>query len=160
MPRNRREEILERILAVLETIDGVKEVDGEKSVYRNRTSIPNELRPGIILLDGVQRKRTDTRGKTRMPHVEMMLLPQIFVLLELRENNENREVGEELSEFEKNILAALFTDGELWELLGGDSGQIEYTDLDTDMQTGSSMEGQMQLGLAFTYIFDPEEVIT
>ena len=150
---------MSRILAVLQTIDGIITVGGVKSVFRNRAVVENEYRPAIVLLDGRQEKLTTTTGRSRMPMVNMRLLPQIFVLLQLRENIKNEGVGEELSAFETKVLVALFTDGQLWELLGGESGAIEYESLDTDMQTGSSMEGQQQLGVAFTYIFDPDELI-
>lgn len=158
MPFNRREEILQRILEVLKTVTGLATVDGQPAVFRNRGAVDYPDRPAIVMLDGRQEKRTETRGKSRMPPVEMVLQPQIFVLLPLAATNENNSIGETLSDFEVRVLAALFADGQLWELLGGDSGQIEYTSLDTDMQTGSSMEGQEQLGIAFTYIFDPNEL--
>ena len=157
---DQRELVLQRILAVLNTVEGVAEGNNEKSVFRNRGQVPEDKRPAIVLLDGIERKRTVTvgGGRSRMPAVEMDLSPQIFVLLKTRSNLTNVNVGEELSEFRVRVLAALFADMELWDLLGGDSGQIEYRGADTDMQTGSNMTGEMQLDIAFTYIFDPDDL--
>lgn len=171
MPYNRREAILLRILAVLETVEGVAEVDDEKSVFRNRGQVADEKRPAIVLLDGSLRLRSNTTpsggrnrnftddGESGLLPGEYTLVPQIFVLLPLAPNSDNEGQGELLSVFEINILAALSVDDELWELLGGrGNGIMEYRAMDTDMQTGSSMEGQMQLDVAFTYSFDPDEL--
>lgn len=171
MSVNRKELILRRMLAVYRTVPGLKQVDGHGSAWRNRGLLPNEWRPGIILLDGSLRIRQNTTVglktnrsymddiSSRVVPAEMTLLPQTFILLQVRENQDNEGVGEELSQFETSLLAMLMHDDELWDLLGGGgSGNIEYRGNDTDMQTGSSMEGQMQLEVALTYPFDPAEL--
>jgi len=176
VPVNRKELVLNRIIEVLDEVEGVADVDGESSVFRNRRSIEGIKRPAIIVLDGNMRIRPNTtqgRGtnrnfmddaENRIAPCEMVLTPEIFLILDLAPDQDNLDEdgmnqGAKLSEFETRILAKLMFDNELWELLGGgDNGMIEYRGIETDMRSGSNMEGQMQLDVAFTFPFDPDEL--
>lgn len=153
MARDVRELMLKRILVILESIDGY-------TAYRNRGEFPKESLPALILLDGSGFKKTETKGggRSRMSHFDMVLTPQIFIVLRALTQANNDGVGEALSAAAMLVLDAIVHDDELWYLMGADSGQIEWTNYDTDMQTGSSMTGSMRLDLAFTYVFDPEDL--
>ena len=145
-----REQILVRILEVLTSMDDIE------AAYRNRAEFPSTKMPLAVVLDGVERSVTQTRGRGRLPAI-VRLLPQIFIIIKPRTDANNEGAGEELSLLRVHVLAALNTDQQLAVLLG-ENGSIDYLGCETDMQTGSSMEGQMKIDLAFEYMLDMSDL--
>lgn len=86
----------------------------------------------------------------------MVLRPQIFILLKSKKPR-NELVGEELNSFRIAVLKALDADAELPALLTS-NGEFAYHGCLTDLQTGSTVEGQMQLQMSFVYPFIPSEL--
>lgn len=159
---DKREQILLRLLALLGT-DSVRGTEiAANHVFRNRGQLgdttDNMELPALVLLDGSEVTLTqNARGNA----VRVMLLtPQIFVVLRPTENGMNDGVGELMSTFRNRIIKAILQDGELENLLAVDqrSGYIEYRGTITDMQTGNSMEGQLQMDFAFAYTFNPSKL--
>ena len=155
---DKRETILAHLLSMLQTIDGVAQLDGSKSVFRNRGEVPAEKLPAIVLLDGreVMKVTNSTRGGMRAPTV-FTLSPQIFVVLKPRDDINNDGVGEELLTYRAKIIALLRDDDALWALLGS-NGEAIYEGHETDMQTGSTMQGQMQMNFTFSYVLNPSDL--
>ncbi len=147
---DKRETILLRILTVLTDMDDIE------AAYRNRAEFPTTKMPLAVVLDGNEQRVTQTRGRGQPPAL-VRLLPQIFVIIKPRTEANNEGAGEELSVLRTHVLAALFTDMTLRGLLG-ENGCVEYLGCETDMQTGSSMEGQMKIDLAFEYMLDMDEL--
>lgn len=159
----------EQILLYLQTLLG--QVEGITAAYRDRGDFPKEKLPAAVLLDGTEEVRTVIQGHslTRMPAAVFTLLPQIFVVLKPRYDNTNltvedangkpisAPVGPELSAYRVKVLKAILSDINLAALLGN-NGQIEYRGCDTDMQTGSTMVGQLQLHFAFSYVLDTAQL--
>jgi hypothetical protein len=152
---DKRETILERVLAILTAIPQQMSYD-QNSVFRNRGELPEDKRPSLILLDGVEHNVTPPTGtgKGFMRPSVMRLLPQIFVLLKPRDHVTNEGVGEELSAFRSSVIKAIGLDRELIQLCGS-NGQVALLSSETDMQTGSTLQGELRLDFAIDYVLDP-----
>lgn len=155
---DKREAILSHLLSILQTVNGVAVVDGVKSVFRNRGEVPAEKLPASVLLDGkeVMKISNSTRGGMRAPTV-YTLSPQIFIVLKPRDDINNDGIGEELSAYRVQILKLMRDDDTLWALLGS-NGEVIYEGHDTDMQTGSTMQGQMQMNFTFSYVLNTSDL--
>lgn len=157
MSLDKREAILERMLALLQTVNSVTP---PFSVFRNRGEIPTEKLPALVLLDGREDLKypamTHTRGGAVVPTV-FDLKPQVFVVLKPRDDINNVGVGEELSATRMQILKAFIQDDELRAMLGS-NGEINYLGHETDLQTGAAMVGQMQLNFQLSYVFNPNDL--
>lgn len=155
MPRDRREELLVRLEAVLQ------DQLGDNMVYRNRSDLESMRRPCCILLDGIEASTgTLTRKSGRGPDIRADLIelrPQIFLFLKRREERLASERGPELSQYRMQFLDAIINDTELIELVGSNGG-IFYRGCDTDMQTGEAVQGMMLLHFAFQYVLDPNDL--
>ena len=157
---DKREAILERLLALLGTVNTVTP---PLNVFRNRAEIPAEKLPALVLLDGKETLKypdmPHRRGGAAVPAV-FMLTPQVFIVLKPRDTVENVGVGEELSGLRMQVLQAFITDWQQGELLGllGSNGELIYLGHDTDLQTGSTVLGQMQLHFQLSYVFDPHDL--
>lgn len=147
------------ILSRLETLLGSVEGAPANAVYRNRGLLSTDMRPCMILLDGREDVSLSAEGKaTRLrartaPYV-MILLPQIFAVLRAREPARAGEYAGELASYRNAILHAILHDEELSAIVGS-NGDVAYRGHETDMETGSSMEGQLQMKFAFYYVLDP-----
>lgn len=150
-----REAILQRLLVILQGIPTQIGYDVH-TVFRNRGELKEDKRPSIVLLDGVEdiRTRYDGRGRVFMSPTVMTLSPQIFVLLKPRPLPDNAGVGAELSTFRAAVIKAIAADKTLAQLCGSNGGII-LNRTETDMQTGSTLEGQLRLDFAVDYVLDP-----
>jgi hypothetical protein len=160
---DRRELILAQLVTILNGVDGFAAVDGVRSVFRNRTELPpEELCPCAILLDGRENRVTEispyaTGSQRRGTPAIYALRPQIWVVLRLRKDQLNTGIGEELAGFRRAVLAAINADDSLAHLLT-ENGGVDYMGYNTDLQSGSSMEGHMMLDCAFYYPLDFSEL--
>lgn len=155
--KDKREQILAYLHSLLGTVPGIV------GAYRNRGELEGLKRPAAILLDGREDLVTEIRGQSlnAMPAAIFRILPQVFIICQARDNAQNLTVngvaapiGPELSAFRTAVVKALAGDVNLAAYLGS-SGQVEFLGAITDMQTGSTLEGQMQLNFALTYVLDP-----
>lgn len=154
---DRRELILARLETLLASIDDAP----AENVFRNRAVLPEDKRPAMVLLDGVEDVSLSGGPKSsRGPAAYFCTLrPQIFAVLQRREIPEAGQIGPELSQYRVAIMAAVMHDDDLLEIVET-NGMIEYSGSETDMQTGSTMEGQLQMNFAFRYRLDPQELLT
>jgi hypothetical protein len=158
--RDKREMILRQMLLLLSTVtDSASQF---LSIFRNRAEIPIEKLPAVVLLDGKEKLKypkilpVATRGGALVPAV-YDLLPQVFIVLRPRDDINNAGVGEELSGLRMQILKAIIQDDYLRGLLGS-NGELNYLGHETDLQTGSTVLGQMQLNFQLSYVFDPNDL--
>ena len=155
--QDKRELILERLLALLGTVNGTSE---PLSVFRNRAEIPEDKLPALVLLDGKESLKYPamprTRGGNLVPAV-FDLTPQVFIVLKPRKTVDNPGVGEELSDMRMQVLKIFVQDDELRSLLGS-NGEVNYLGHQTDLQTGSTLLGQMQLNFQLSYVLDPNDL--
>ena len=158
MAFDKREAILRRMLAILGTISGPAVVDGAPSIFRNRGEVPVEKLPALVLLDGKEDIKLSTSGRGGiLAPTTFTLQPQVFVVLKPREDVSNNGIGEELSRWRMCLLKAFSTDDSLLAMLGS-NGEINYLGHETDMQTGSTMLGQLQMLFALTYVLNPSDL--
>lgn len=153
---DKREAILARILVILQGIP-LQVGYVQHSVFRNRGELPEGKRPAIVLLDGVEEAVTPmtTKGHTRfMAPAVIRMLPQIFVLLKPRMLPDNAGVGEEINTFRAAVIKAMNDDATLIQLCGS-NGQLALQRFETDMQTGSTLQGEMRFDFAIDYVLDP-----
>jgi hypothetical protein len=155
---DKREAILQRMFAILTTISGPAVVDGQACIFRNRGEVPPEKMPALVLLDGREEIRLSASGKGGIKVATLFtLLPQVFVILKPTEDASNTGIGEELSDYRMRLLKAFKDDDSLIAMLGS-NGEINYLGHETDMQTGSTMLGQMQLLFSLTYVLNPDDL--
>lgn len=163
--RDRREEILLRIMAILEGM--LETTPGFATVWRDRGEIPpidsetkDPLLPAAILLDGNETPRVRTEGHAfnrRIPGFPITLLPEVWIVLMPKENVTNAGVGEELSAYRVKVLGNIVNDDTLIAIVGA-NGEIEYRGCATDMQSGGELTGQMRMDFGLTYTLLPDEL--
>lgn len=152
---DRREEILSRLLVILTAVP--PQVGSPvHTVFRNRGELPDDKRPSIVLLDGGETIKTPygNKGRVLMSPAVMTLRPQIFLLLQPRKTIDNAGVGAELNLFRKAIIKAIANDQDLTHLCGSNGG-IQLDSCETDMQTGSTLTGEMRFDFSIDYMLDP-----
>ncbi len=145
-----RELILVRIKAVLTTLAG-----DDIFVWRDRAEFDDTELPAYVLLDGDENKSAGASDR-KGPQINL-LLPQIFYVPQPTENQLNVGVGEDLSAKRVAMLKAIMLDGELQDLTGV-NGYIEYRGMQTDMQTGGEVKGQLRFDFAFAFVFNVTKV--
>jgi len=165
MATNKREQILGQLVTILQGVPGFVNVwrDRDAGAPRDPTT-QDPLLPAAIVLDGkvipeVAAKwvMDFTTGTQKLSPGLYSLQPQVWIVLMPRETIENINVGSELSDFEQKVIKAVTTDETLIGILGM-NGKIEYRGNETDMQSGSSLEGQMKVDFAFTYVMNPADL--
>lgn len=154
MRRDRREEILVQLEAILNTVVLNPPI---LKVKRNVDGLEGMDRPGIILLDadeiGTQRE-TSHRGLGLPPQIVVMS-PQIFYLA--GNLPENTTIGTHLNSAKMAIMDAIVHNQVLRDICG-QNGYIRYGGAQTDMKTGSSIEGQIMLQPVLAYPFVSSEL--
>lgn len=146
--QDRRELILSRLFTVLETLKPTV----VKNVYRNRGEVADEYRPAITMLDAdesVGPVAPSGRPQLATPPEVVTMRPEVFILLEGAEPK-NEEVGQRLNAIRRKIINAVNADTTLGQHVSN-NGSIVYEGCDTDLATGRSMQGQMQIRFAFRY---------
>jgi hypothetical protein len=156
-----REDILAQIETVLASISGVA------TCARDRGLLETDELPAIILLDGredIVQTNVATYKSVLMPPAIFRLQPQIFLILPQRDDATNQTVnngtyqpvGPQLSYWRDVILGALINDPTLLAMITT-SGQISYRGMETDMQTGGTLQGQLRLHIDFNYVWAPAQ---
>lgn len=152
MSINRREEVLARLFEILDNIEG------RQTCARNRGILDQDKLPALVLLDGDETTKTlsggSTRGRTGMSVAIVTMTPQIFVVLKLKKPG-NELVGQLVNTFRGRIISAIAADAQLMALIGTNGG-ITYDGCETDLKTGSPLEGELQLNFSITVPCDPK----
>jgi SpoU rRNA methylase family enzyme len=153
-----REQILTRVFELLQS------VAGDVPVYRNRRDVLDLVRPAIVLLDGTEKNLSPDQESiktVRLPAALVLMSPQIFVLLKERDNAQNATVGNvsapigaELNGWIDAIRGVLANDPTLLGMLTS-TGQVIYRGAWTDMQTGSTLVGELRLFIDLIYVWLP-----
>jgi hypothetical protein len=166
---DRRELILQRLLAIMQGVTAFGSVGPPtrpiRLVARNyKLADYTTYTPALILLDGSEttpptaiapvRARPDAVTLMRPALARMM--PQMFCVLDDR-TPENINTGSDINAWRCLMVSLLAVDTGLRDLVGG-SGKVDYIGIDTDMQTGSTMDGRGQLHIAIEYPVDMDEL--
>jgi hypothetical protein len=164
MSLDKRELVNLRIMAALGTVPDVTPA----KVYRNRAEFDEKKHtpPLIVYLDGTERKILDANTSRRdgarggVPAVVPMIMemtPQIFLIMKPKLLDQAAEYGPEISDWRMKVIKAIMKDDALLAILGANGG-IDYRGMETDMQTGRTMEGQLQFNFAFRYVLNPSDL--
>lgn len=154
---DRRQMIIDRLKVILGglTITLSTGVIAAGNFVHNRNDLPTEKLPGIILLDGDEKKapeiqeRSQGRASNRARDQVMTMQPEIYVTLDFRKPN-NVLSGEDVNTARLAILAAIMTDAALFGLLGM-NGSFTYLGCVTDFAANRMMNGALGISLAISY---------
>ncbi len=132
------------------------------NVVRNRNQLQADKVPGLILLDADEVK--DSRAfqnppgggqQRRMAPQLMKMTPEIYAVLDVRVP-QNTNVGEDLNTIRMSVLNVIFTDSQLWDIVGA-NGNITYDGCVTDLARNRTMKGQLGISVTFGYPLKIEE---
>ena len=147
---DRREQIIERLFAVLQTITGVEQV------VRNRGSLEADKRPAIQLMDADEKPEDTPFNRARPAYApnRVRLTPEIYITLATLEPD---DMGPNLNVLRVALLKAVLLDQQLQQLTG-ESGDIRYDGCQTDLGRGRELIGQMSISVTFVYVLRPMEL--
>lgn len=137
-----RELILVRIAELMAGTEGVE------FFVRNSLDIPEAKLPAIVLLDGDEEANEAAFGRGRPangPNLVTMS-PEIFVVVKARPES----MGADLNEWLDFIVSAVQNDDELLTLVH--NNDIRYLGCTTGLAQGRSMQGELRVNLALTYV--------
>lgn len=151
MMLDRREQILARLRVIIEEVPGIR------SAGRNRDDVQGRSRPAILMHDAAE----DTAALSNRPSGRntkntkdlMTLSPQLYVMLGATADL----VGGLISDFRRQLIPLVWTDAQLWDLVGG-NGDIRYLGCGLDTTTGESREARLEVKFEFTYMLDCKEL--
>ena len=163
MSYDAREAIIDLIMTNLQLIPGLVNVWRDRGIgepYDVETETP--LLPACVFLDGKERStQPSTMGHGLrpglVPPVPMIFEPQIFIILLPRTTMANEGVAQELAMWRMQILKVMLRNAPLMNLLGPE-GDIHWTGLSTDMQSGSLCRGEIRFDFAIKYVFNPGDL--
>lgn len=150
MARDRREEILVRLVEICDGIDGINKA------WRNRSGLSEHEQPFIRVSDGDEGASENvTPGAEHRGgggHVFTMQ-PVIGILLGAAPEN----VGSELNAMRVKVIKAIQTDAGLLSICGR-NGRIRYLGLVNAIQVARAAEGEMLLQFSISYPLLPAEL--
>jgi len=125
--------------------------------YYNRGSFATNMRPCIVLLDGVEENRlfSNGRGRRALSLMLVTLKPEIFGLL-TNEEPKNDGQSAKLSAMRLEIIRAIAASDNLIALVGA-NGDVVYNGCETDFQNTGTMDGKIQMNFEFVYVLNPYE---
>lgn len=151
---DRREIILQRLVTIIEGVQGIQAVE------RNFIRPDEDLLPAVVVFDGdeaIADIPNPERWKDPSAPQMMTMRPEIYV----RTAFHHSRVGTEMNILRARIHKALTADGQLTAHVGagrGGNGRIMLERVQTGLGVGRTMEGEMILHYAFTYILSPSEL--
>lgn len=140
--RDRREEILARLVALAATVTGVTDA------LRNRKTVSETHRPCIVVNDGDEdfdEPPNDGRP-ARQPQLVHMS-PEIVLMAA---EGTGAAIGTALNTMRREMLRLIKTDDQLAGSVGS-NGRIYSVQTVSDLSKARAMEGQMLLSLVFVY---------
>lgn len=148
---DRREGILARLVEIFST-----GIPGVVTAARNRTEVSGKNRPALFIHDAAE-DEIDFVGRPGRPNHTtknmMSLTPQIYILI----GEKSDVVGTRVSEMRRAVIAAIWNDDQLWNLVGA-TGDIRYTGCGLDTSAGESREARLEVNFVFTYMLDVNEL--
>ena len=146
---DKREQVLQRLLAVATGIAGVK------SAVRNQDELSEHKRPAIAVFDSDETidetvVRSDHPG--RAPEL-IVMAPEVLILL----GSTPQTVGPMLNTLRASLIKAVLTDAQLIALTGP-NGRVRYIGCSTHLGHGRSMEGSMAVHFSFAYVLRAEQL--
>lgn len=153
---DKREEILQRLVAIAEATPGVK------TVRRNEHGLNDDDLPAIIILDGHETADdNDPRGRPAYAPRRVAMTPEIWFLAAEQDDHDAKappvNVGSLLNAMRRPLLKAILQDAEL-QALCGKSGDIRYEGANTGLSRMRQMEAEIGLSVTFSYILKASDL--
>lgn len=144
---DRREQILERMEAVLGALSGF-----ETSV-RNDIVTAESSMPALMLLDGDENTGEDAFDRGRPPAgvFKMTMMPEVYILAEA----DVAEIGPLLNRLRYRVVFAVLNDPQLKAL--AHNGGIRYEGGQSGLALGRSLAGEMGLNFSIDYALNATE---
>lgn len=143
-----REAILARIVEIMKTVPGIK------TVVRNEIDLSRKDQPAATLLDGDEEVYTRPRVPSQILAPQIMRMRfGLFITVKDARPKPN-DMGTVLNGLRIAAIKALTADVQLRTLIGT-NGALEFTGINTDLNVGSAISGEMQLNFTANYFFDP-----
>lgn len=140
-----REQILERMQAVVGAVAGVK------TAVRNKTEADDTQLPLISVLEGDEDAQAGPKGRNSTRPYVVTATPQIFIRVG------SNTPGQDLNAIRLAVMKAIPTDAQLSALTLNDRG-IRYAGMQSTLHAGRTMIGAMALVFTLTYLFDPNDI--
>lgn len=142
---DRRERILQRVLAIMESIEDLK------TVTRNEIEFDDTQLPSMSLLEGDEEVNLDNDNSGRPALVPVMVTatPQVFIKAKSTD-----DVGTALNELRATLISAVCSDDELRAEVGR-GGRIRYAGMQSQLHAARAMIGVTVPVFAITYLLDP-----
>jgi hypothetical protein len=146
---DRREQIMQRLLAIATVTAGVR------SAVRNRLEFSDIQLPVVSLLEGDEEIDLDVDRPNRPPDRPQLvqMIPQI--LIEVGETS--AEMGPALNELRAALIKAITTDTEL-TARAGFKGGVHYQGMQSDLGIGRTAFGQTALRFVIKYWLEPNKL--
>lgn len=145
--KDRREQILERLTAIADSIDAIT------TAARNVMEFSETKMPAVGVLEGDEEVAVEdvSRGRPSLRPYVVTMTPQLF----LRAQNET--VGSTLNEMRLALIKRVLEDQELNALSLNGRG-VRYAGLQSTLHAARSMVGATALVFAITYMLVPDEL--
>ena len=147
-----REDILARLLQVLETIPNIR------SAQRNNIEIPDDLLPWAVLFDADEETDDESDMSMRPPNrpTAVRMTPEIVIA------QQSDEVGSDLTTLRRELIRRVLTDTQLNETIvktgRHGNGAIRYLGCQTDLGWGRSLHGALRAQFVFKYTLKPDDL--
>lgn len=147
-----REAILLRLVAIADTIPGVK------TVTRDVISINDDQLPALAILEGDEETNDEdpTNRPTFAPR-RVTMVPHIVIASGRNIGSPPIDIGPGLNAIYAALLKAVMTDGTLAALTLDGRG-VRFLGMESDLAVGRMMQGQMAVKFGFTYGLVPNDL--
>jgi hypothetical protein len=139
---DRREAILERLVAIADALPGVA------AVLRNTPKLDDTARPAVVILDADEAVETAPEGPRRSAGgpILIAMTPQVFI----HATGEGENAGPIVNQWRAAWLKAVLLDPVLKSLVGP-NGSIRYAGAATGFGWGREYRGEIGIEIAFVY---------
>ncbi|MBB2698959.1 UNVERIFIED_ORG: hypothetical protein GGI66_003636 [Rhizobium esperanzae] len=143
-----REQILQRLVAVLGSVEGVRKVK-RNELDQNETTLPL-----AVILDGDE-TAADSDPVSRPPTAPrlMTMTPEIYVVVA----NKAAQVGTDVNAMRARVINAIASDAEIIALTKDREGG-RYEGAASGLSRGRSMMGEVGLSFSFRYVLRPGSI--
>ncbi|KEC73148.1 hypothetical protein RLPCCGM1_c1264 [Rhizobium leguminosarum bv. phaseoli CCGM1] len=143
-----REQILQRLVAVLGDVEGIRKVK------RNELDQNESTLPLAVILDGDE-TAADNDPVSRPPTAPriMTMTPEIYVVVA----NKAVQVGTDVNLFRSRVINAIAADAEIVALTKDREGG-RYEGAASGLSRGRSMMGEVGLSFSFRYVLRPGSI--
>lgn len=147
-----REDILQRLIEIAETIPGIK------TVVWDVISVNDDQLPAIAVLEGDEEANEDDRinRPTNAPR-RVVMMPHIIIVAGRNIGSPPLDIGPALNNFYRLLLKAIMTDSTLAGLTLDGRG-VRLVGMESDLAHGRMFQGQMAVKIALTYGLVPNNL--